>query len=95
MKNDNETPNIEGVFVTRQTLLNVNSDLIFRIQKRLQARRFKPMEGDTIKLGYIRALIQALEVHSRIIKDVELDEIEKRLQALESSQVKPEQERFG
>ncbi len=48
--------------------------------------RFRPVPGDSVKLGYIRALIQALQAQNAILKDTELDEFKKRLEALENSQ---------
>ncbi len=38
------------------------------------------LEGDSIKLGYIRALIQSLQVQNAILKDVELDALKKELE---------------
>jgi hypothetical protein len=39
-------------------------------------------EGDSIKLGYIRALIQALQVQNAILKDAELDDLKKEIEEL-------------
>jgi len=52
----------------------------------LKAKRFRPQEGDSLKLAYIRVFIQALQVHNAILKDTEIDEIQKRLEALENSE---------
>lgn len=46
-------------FTNREALLHANSALLARLQDRLKAKRFRPADGDTIKIGYIRALIQA------------------------------------
>jgi hypothetical protein len=37
-------------------------------------------EGDSIKLGYIRALIQALQSQNAILKDEEMDAIKRELE---------------
>lgn len=73
-------------FTSREALLSANSVLIAQLQDRLKAKRFRPQEGDSIKIGYIRVLIQALQAQNAILKDIELDEFKKRLEALESSQ---------
>lgn len=77
--------NIYQNFTSREALLSANSELIVQLQDRLKAKRFRPQEGDNAKLGYIRALIQALQAQNAILKDAELDEIKKRLDTLESS----------
>jgi hypothetical protein len=49
-------------------------------------KRFRFQEGDSLKLAYIRVFVQALQVQNAILKDSELDEIKKRIEALESTQ---------
>lgn len=73
-------------FSSRESLLSVNSVLITQLQDRLKAKRFRPQEGDSVRIGYIRALIQALQCQNAILKDIELDEIKKRIAVLESTQ---------
>jgi hypothetical protein len=86
MKTDNNIPRISLNFASRMSLLNTNAELIENLQKRINVKRFRPQPGDTIKLGYIRALIQALQAQNAILKDIEFDEFKKRLEALENSQ---------
>lgn len=86
MKTTNNNTATTVDFSNRESLLKANSMLIIQLQARLKAKRFRPQEGDNVKLGYIRALIQALQAQNAILKDVELDEIKKRLDALENSQ---------
>jgi hypothetical protein len=89
MKNNNRAPEIPLKFDSRELLLSANSELILQLQERLKAKRFRPQEGDSLKLAYTRVFIQALQVQNAILKDTELDEFKKRLEALESSQGQP------
>ncbi len=82
MKTDNNNPEISLNFSSRKSLLKANSELIENLQKRINVKRFRPQEGDSIKLGYIRALIQALACHNAILKDAELDDLKKEIEEL-------------
>jgi len=73
-------PEIIANFPCRESLLKVNAELIANLQKRINVKRFRPQEGDSIKLGYMRALIQALQVQNAILKDIELDAIKQELE---------------
>jgi hypothetical protein len=72
--------------LSRESLLKANSELIEQLQNRLRAKRFRPQEGDSIKLAYMRVFIQALQVQNSILKDSELEELQRRLEALENMQ---------
>lgn len=85
MKNDNSRPDDYQDFSTRDRLLRANSELIYNLQKRINVKRFRVQEGDSIKLGYIRALIQALQVHNAILKDAELDKLRAEIQELKEA----------
>lgn len=82
MKTDNPIPENSLNFSSRESLLKANAELIGTLQKRINVKRFRPQEGDSIKLGYIRALIQALQAQNAILKDSELDEIKNELEEL-------------
>lgn len=69
-------------FSNREALLKANSALIGQLQARLKAKRFKANEADGVKLGYIRALIQALQAQNAILKDVELDQLKQDIEEL-------------
>ncbi len=79
-KNLRYIPEKTIIFPCRESLLKVNSELISNLQKRVNVKRFRIQEGDSIKLGYIRALIQALQVQNAILKDVELDALKQELE---------------
>ncbi|WP_292390365.1 hypothetical protein [Methanosarcina sp. UBA5] len=72
--------------LTRESLLKANSELIGHLQNRFRAKRFRPQEGDSVKLAYMRVFIQALQVQNSILKDSELEELQRRLEALENMQ---------
>ncbi len=85
MKNDNSRTDDYQDFSTRDRLLRANSELIYNLQKRINVKRFRVQEGDSIKLGYIRALIQALQVQNAILKDAELDKLRAEIQELKEA----------
>lgn len=72
-------------FSNRESLLSAASVLITQLQARLKAKRFRPQEGDSIRIGYMRALIQALQCQNAILKDVELDDLKKELEELKEA----------
>jgi hypothetical protein len=80
MKTDNNVPGNSLKFSSRESLLKTNSELIDALQKRINVKRFRVQEGDSIKLGYIRALIQALQSQNAILKDEEMDAIKRELE---------------
>jgi len=75
------TDNISD-FSSRESLLSANSALIAQLRARLKAKRFRPADGDNIKIGYIRALIQSLQAQNTILKDTELDDLKKEIEEL-------------
>lgn len=82
MKTDTPIPEKSSNFSSRESLLKANSELIENLQKRINVKRFRLQEGDSIKLGYIRVLIQALKVQNEILKDTEIDEIKTEIEEL-------------
>ncbi len=86
MKNTVSTPIATLKLLTRESLLSANSELIEQLQKRLKAKRFRVQEGDSLKLAYIRVFIQALQVQNAIMKDLDIGDFQKRLEALENYQ---------
>jgi hypothetical protein len=82
MKTATNYPENSSIFSSRKFLLKANAELIENLQKRINVKRFRPQEGDSIKLGYIRALIQALQAQNAILKDAELDDLNKEIEEL-------------
>lgn len=70
--------------IDRPRLMDISSSLVESLYIRLNVERFKEREGDSIRLQYARALIQALQAHNAILKDIEIDDIKRRLDALEA-----------
>ena len=73
-------------FKDRNSLIHANAILISQLQSRLKAKRWRVQEGESLRVSYFRTLILALQAQNAILKDSELDELKKRLEALESSQ---------
>jgi len=86
MKITTGNPTIPLNYPSRESLLSANSELISQIQYRLKAKRFRPQEGDSLKLAYMRVFLQALQVQNVILKDLELEDLKDRLEALEAMQ---------
>lgn len=80
MKTDTIEPELFDKISSRESLLSVNAQLIVQLQKRVNVNRFRAQDGDSIKLGYIRALIQALQAQNAILKDIELDALRQELE---------------
>jgi hypothetical protein len=82
MRSDTSEPEILEKITSRGSLLKVNAQLIAQLQKRINGKRFKQQEGDSVKLGYIRCLISAIGVYSQALRDVEISEVKKELDDL-------------
>jgi hypothetical protein len=82
MKTDIINPKNASIFSSREFLLKTNAELIENLHKRINVKRFRPQEWDSIKLGYIRAFIQALHAQNAILKDSELDYFKKEIEEL-------------
>lgn len=86
MKTTTGKPTIPLNNSSRESLLSFNSELITQLQDRLKAKRFRPQEGDSLKLAYMRVFLQALQVQNAILKDLELEALKQRLEVLEAMQ---------
>lgn len=81
--NDNITQIVEKI--DRSKLLHISSWLVESLRLRLDVERFKEREGDSIRLQYIRAMVQAVQAHNSILKDEELDDIKNRVAMIEAA----------
>lgn len=86
MRTTTGNPLISLNYSSRESLLSANSELIAQLQDRLKAKRFRPQEGDSLKLAYMRVFLQALQVQNAILKDLELENLKERLEILEAMQ---------
>jgi hypothetical protein len=73
--------------LSRNELLEFNASVILLLTQRLQGNRFRPRQGDAIRLGYIRSLIQALQSYNEILKGCELEELERKVAVLEQGRL--------
>ena len=82
---DSLTPDLEKKTgpLTREEVLKLSSETIRSLHKRISVIRFKGQAGDRDRLAYVRALVSLLQVYSGILKDQEIEDLEKRLDALE------------
>ncbi|WP_319506323.1 hypothetical protein [uncultured Methanolobus sp.] len=71
--------------IDREKLLEMSSWLVESLYIRLNVSRFKPRDGDGVKLQYVRALVGTIQAHNSILRDEQLETIEARLAALEGN----------
>ena len=63
----------------RDQLLNLSTMVLGDIMGRLTAERFRERDGDRTKLGYLRALTSQMGVHASILKDRDMEQINRKL----------------
>jgi hypothetical protein len=66
----------------RDQLLNLSTLVLGDIMRRLTAERFRERDGDRTKLGYLRALTSQMGVHASILKDRDMEQINRKLDLL-------------
>lgn len=71
--------------IDREQLLAVSTDLIRSLHRRISGPRFRGNQHDSTKLGYARALVAAVQAHNAVLRDMEMEELERRIAALEES----------
>jgi hypothetical protein len=70
--------------ISREELERMTSQLIRTLHKRSTAHRFKPSpETDSPRLQYARACIAAVTAYTALLRDSELDALDKRIAELE------------
>jgi hypothetical protein len=69
--------------ISRDELLEMTSRLFRILHRRTTAPRFKTSQHDRPRLAYARAAVTAATAYAGILKDVELDELKRRIEALE------------
>ncbi len=83
------SPNNPSVLISKTPLNRVNilealSYHILLIDRRISGERFREQDGDKTRISYFRALAYAIAIYGTLLKDAELEELEKRIAALES-----------
>lgn len=71
-----------GKKLERDQLLDLSTVVLGDLMGRLTAERFRERDGDRTKLGYLRALTGQMSVHAAILKDRDLEQINKKLDLL-------------
>ena len=66
----------------RDQLLNLSTVVLGDIMGRLTGDRFRERDGDRTKLGYLRALTSQMGVHATILKDRDMEQINRKLDLL-------------
>jgi len=79
--NDAQTDEI----IDREHLLAVSTDLIRALHRRISGRRFRANKHDGTRLAVARALVQAITAHNQVLRDLEMEELERRITALEET----------
>ncbi|WP_292466471.1 hypothetical protein [Methanolobus sp.] len=83
-KDDIDTQTLKKM--SREQLLEVSTRMITDIEQRVRGDRFRVREGDETKLKFLRVLVSAIQAHSSILKDDDLEDIKRRLEHIEAAQ---------
>jgi hypothetical protein len=75
---DSNTP------MSRAEILETLSYHILLIDRRVSGERFREQDGDKTRISYFRALAYAMAIYGTLLRDAELEDLEKRISALES-----------
>lgn len=81
MTSETETGRTEPY--TRQEAAVLLSAILEKMAKRLSTARFRARDSDGEYLAFVRATVQAITALNQLIRDDEMQEISKRLDALE------------
>ena len=68
---------------TREEAALLLTRILKKLESRLSVVRFRAREGDQVYLSFVRAAVQAITALNQLIRDDEMQEISKRLDALE------------
>ncbi|KKG31041.1 hypothetical protein DU38_05215 [Methanosarcina mazei] len=82
-ENSSCSTEIDLKYFSREDLLRANGEVIKQLQARIKGKRFRVQEGDLIKIQYTKTLIYALKSANEILKDIQLEEYDKRLRFIE------------
>lgn len=69
----------------RERLLILSSSVLKKMEARMTSGpRFREQKSDQTYLGYVRALSGLITAHNAVLKDQDLAELEKRIEAIEA-----------
>ena len=72
-----------GEALSREEIASMLSDVLKTLHARVTAARFREKESDPGMMAIIRGFVQGAQALNAVIKDRDLDEIERRVIALE------------
>ena len=87
MQNDTETG--AATIAEREELIRMLSEVSKKLYRRISAERFVVRAPDNTYLGFVRAFSQVSQAMNSCLRDSELEDLEKRLKALEQETNKP------
>lgn len=67
----------------RDAALRIGSDLIIRLHHRTCPVRFREQNGDRTRVAYARVLVSALQSYGVLMRDDEIEQLKRRIEALE------------
>jgi hypothetical protein len=67
----------------REELMELANDLVRFLHSRSISTRFREQKGDKLRLAYARATLSAIQAYAALLKDEELENLQKRIEALE------------
>ena len=71
--------------IDRDTLLNILSEIVKTQHYKIKSGRIRDLKNEKLKLESVRVLAYLCSVYNGILKDRDLTDIEKRLEALENA----------
>ncbi|MCQ1536826.1 hypothetical protein FTO70_14325 [Methanosarcina sp. KYL-1] len=77
--------------ISRNRLLRDIADLDAELKDRLKGKRFRPQEGDMIKIQYIKTRLVAMRLINDVLKEIELSDLEKEVIELRELILKQQQ----
>jgi hypothetical protein len=69
--------------IDREELMMVANDLVRFLHSRTMSERFREQAGDKTRLAYARVELSAIQAYSTLLRDEELEDLNRRLEALE------------
>ena len=72
-----------GKALSRDEIAGMLSDVLKKLHARITAPQFRPKESDSELMAVVRGFVQASTAFAGVLKDRDLDEIERRAIALE------------
>jgi hypothetical protein len=63
--------------------MELANDLVRFLHSRSMSARFREQKGDKLRLAYARATLSAIQAYAALLKDEEIEKLQKRIDALE------------